>query len=150
MPIPGLLLTGGASSRMGTPKAGLRRDGETLADRSARLLQRVCDPVVEIGPGYTALARVDENPPGRGPLAALVAGADAVPDRVRCCLLACDLPFVSEALLARLAAWPGPDTVVPVDRDGFEQPVCARATRPLHSRSPATFSRWGNGRCGHC
>lgn len=111
---------------MGTPKAMLERDGETLADRSARMLARVCDPVVEVGPGYTTLTRVDEDPPGRGPLAALVAGAAAVPGSGPVLLLACDLPFVTEALLARLAAWPGSDTVVPVDRDGMVQPVCAR------------------------
>jgi molybdopterin-guanine dinucleotide biosynthesis protein A len=111
---------------MGAPKATLVRDGETLADRSARLLGRVCDPVVEIGPGYTTLTRVDEDPPGRGPLAALVAGANAVPGSGPVLLLACDLPFVSEDLLRRLAAWPGPDTVVPVDRDGMVQPICAR------------------------
>lgn len=126
MAIPGLLLTGGTSSRMGQPKAVLERDGETLAGRSARLLQRVCDPVVEIGPGYTMLTRVDEDPPGRGPLAALVAGADAVPGTGPVLLLACDLPFVTEGLLARIASWPGPDSVVPLDRDGVVQPVCAR------------------------
>jgi molybdopterin-guanine dinucleotide biosynthesis protein A len=104
----------------------LLRDGETLADRSARLLGRVCDPVVEVGPGYTTLTQVDEHPPGRGPLAALVAGADAVPGSGPVLLLACDLPFVSEDLLRRLAAWPGFETVVPVDRDGMVQPICAR------------------------
>ena len=126
MSVPGLLLTGGASSRMGVPKATLERDGETLANRAARLLQVVCDPVVEIGPGYTALTRVPEDPPGRGPLAALVAGADALGCAGPVVLLACDLPFVTEALLARLAGWPGSDSVVPVDRDGVLQPVCAR------------------------
>jgi molybdenum cofactor guanylyltransferase len=126
VPVPGLLLTGGASARMGAPKATLQREGETLADRSARLLRAVCDPVVEIGPGYTTLTRVVEHPPGRGPLAALVAGADAVPGPGPVLLLACDLPFVSEELLERLAAWPGSDTVVPVDRAGIVQPICAR------------------------
>jgi len=135
VPIPGLLLTGGASARMGTPKALLQRDGETLADRSARLLRRVCDPVVEIGPGYTTLVRVDEDPPGRGPLAALVAGAAAVPGSGPVLLLACDLPFVTEALLTRLATWPGTDTVVPTDREGIVQPVCARYSRAALERA---------------
>ncbi|MGZ4755434.1 MAG: molybdenum cofactor guanylyltransferase [Acidimicrobiia bacterium] len=126
MAVPGLLLTGGASSRMGVAKATLLLDGERLVDRAARLLLAVCDPVVEVGPGYSALVRVDEAPPGRGPLAALVAGADAAGGSGPVFLLACDLPFVGEALLARLVTWPGPGTVVPVDRDGVVQPVCAR------------------------
>src|SRR5664279_5788844 len=111
---------------MGVPKATLIVDGETIAARAARTLERVCDPVVEVGPGYSSLRRVDEDPPGRGPLAALVAGADAVGGPGPVILLACDLPFVTEALLARLAGWEGTGTVVPVDRAGMLQPVCAR------------------------
>jgi molybdopterin-guanine dinucleotide biosynthesis protein A len=133
--IPGLLLTGGASSRMGTPKAELMVDGETLVQRAARLLERVCDPVVEVGPGYSTLTRVDEEQPGRGPLAALVAGADAVGRSGPVLLLACDLPFVTEQLLARLVDWPGDGTVVPVDRDGVVQPVCARYSRDALDRA---------------
>lgn len=135
MSVPGLLLTGGASSRMGTPKATLVMDGERLVDRAMRHLGAVCDPVVEIGPGYSTMPRVDEDPPGRGPLAGLVAGADAVGGTGPVLLLACDLPFVSEALLVRLASWPGAGTVVPVDRDGMEQPVCARYSRDALDRA---------------
>ena len=120
---------------MGVPKATLLLDGEPLVERSARRLLRVCDPVMEVGPGYSALARVAEEPPGRGPLAALVAGATALGGAGPVLLLACDLPFVSEELLARLAAWPGPGTVVPVDRDGMVQPVCARYSEDALARA---------------
>jgi molybdopterin-guanine dinucleotide biosynthesis protein A len=129
VPVPGLLLTGGASSRMGVPKATLVVDGETIAHRAARHLMKVCDPVVEVGPGYSGLHRVDEDPPGQGPLAALVAGADAVGHDGPVLLLACDLPFVTDALLNRLAGWDGDGTVVPVDETGAVQLVCARYSR---------------------
>jgi molybdenum cofactor guanylyltransferase len=125
MAIPGFLLTGGGSRRMGVPKATLELDGERLADRAAAALQRVCDPVLELGPGYTGLPVAREDPPARGPLAALVAGADAMPTRGAAVLLACDLLFAAE-LVARVATWPGATTVVPVDGDGALQPVCAR------------------------
>ncbi len=98
------------------------------------MLQGVCAPVVEIGPGYTALTRVEEDPPHRGPLAALVAGANALPRPGPVLVLACDLPFVTEALLARIASWPGRDSVVPVDRDGVMQPVCAVLAGRTRSR----------------
>ncbi len=140
MPVPGLLLTGGASSRMGVPKATLLVDGEPVAARAARLLLRVCDPVVEVGPGYSSLRRVDEDPPGRGPLAALVAGADAVGGTGPVLLVACDLPFVTEALLARLAGWEGTGTVVPVDRGGMVQPVCARYSADALERARALLA----------
>ena len=42
----GLLFTGGASRRFGSPKAELMVDGERLADRGARLLLEVCDVVI--------------------------------------------------------------------------------------------------------
>ncbi len=111
---------------MGTAKAALLVERESLASRSARLLAQVCVPVLEVGPGYSGLATVAEPEPGRGPLAALVAGADAIGSATPVLLLACDLPFVTLALLTRLVEWPGTGTVVPVDREGVVQPVCAR------------------------
>jgi molybdopterin-guanine dinucleotide biosynthesis protein A len=135
MPVPGLLLTGGASSRMGVPKAMLVVDGQTIAERAARHLAIVCDPVVEVGPGYSGLRRVDEDPPGQGPLAALVAGADAVGGDGPVLLLACDLPFVTDVLLGRLANWDGDGTVVPVDETGTAQLVCARYSREVIDRA---------------
>lgn len=110
---------------MGVPKATLELDGARLADRAAAALGRVCDPVLEVGPGYTALRIAPEEPPGRGPLAALVAGADTVPTPGPVVLLACDLLF-ADALVGRVASWPGVGTVVPVDGDDVPQPVCAR------------------------
>ena len=124
--VGGVLLTGGASRRMGTPKAALVLAGETLAVRAARVLGAVCDSVVEVGPGWTDLPSALEDPPGSGPLAALVAGADALGNAGPVLLLACDLPFVEEELLALLVHWPGSATVVPIDAAGVAQPVCAR------------------------
>jgi molybdopterin-guanine dinucleotide biosynthesis protein A len=111
---------------MGVAKATLLVVGESLVARASRCLGQVCAPVVEVGPGYSGLPTVAEHPPGQGPLAALVAGADAVGDERGVLLLACDLPFVTEALLERIARWPGAGTVVPVDAEGVVQPVCAR------------------------
>ena len=70
----GVLLTGGASSRMGTDKARLVVNGETLAAHAARVLSAVCDPVIEVGQGVTGLPAIQEDPAGAGPLVALVAG----------------------------------------------------------------------------
>ena len=60
--LAGVLLTGGASRRMGTDKARLVVDGETLAARSARVLAAVCEPVIEVGPGVSGLPAVEEEP----------------------------------------------------------------------------------------
>jgi molybdenum cofactor guanylyltransferase len=127
--VAGLLLTGGASSRMGVAKTELRRDGHRLADRAAAVLAQVCDPVLEVGPGASALDHVLEPDAGSGPLVALVAGAAALRERGHdgaLLLLAVDLPFVEAPLLARIARYrPVAATVVPVSA-GFPQPLCAR------------------------
>ena len=130
--IAGLLLTGGSSRRLGVDKATLILDGETLAARAERLLTDRCSEVVEVGPGVTSLRAVRETPDGGGPLAALVAGANAFgevetePSSGPLILLACDLPWVAPVLDALIAAPAHVEIVVPIDEDGRRQYVCAR------------------------
>jgi molybdopterin-guanine dinucleotide biosynthesis protein A len=123
----GLLLTGGSSRRMGRDKAGLMFRGERLADRTARTLAAVCDPVLEVGPGRSNLDAVDDEARS-GPLAALVTGAAALRAlgyRGEVVLLGVDLPFVSEPLLRLVADHPATDTVVPI-AGGMRQSCSAR------------------------
>jgi molybdenum cofactor guanylyltransferase len=129
--VGGILLTGGTSRRLGTDKAGLVLDGVTLAERGATTLRAAGLVAVEVGPGHTGLPAVREEPPGSGPLAALVAGfaalagvLGAAPDSV--VLLACDLPHARPAVDALVAAPAGAALVVPLDADGRAQYVCAR------------------------
>lgn len=123
--VVGLLLTGGASTRMGRDKAALF--AHELADRLGAALPRS----YEAGPGWTSLPVIADA--GVGPLGALaaaapvVAGADVV-------VVACDMPFVSAGLVSFLASSPG--TVVPV-ADGHAQPVCARYSAGDVARAPA-------------
>ena len=114
---------------MGRDKALLMMDGQSLAERGARLLAQVAEPVVEVGPGHSPLPAVREDPPGTGPLAALCAGATELRRLGHdgpVLVLAVDMPRVSVGLLRLLAGRPGPDTAVPRDRDGRAQPLCAR------------------------
>ena len=60
-----LLLTGGASRRLGRDKATLMVGGVPLARRTAALLVEVANPVIEVGPGYTGLPHVVEKPSAR-------------------------------------------------------------------------------------
>jgi molybdopterin-guanine dinucleotide biosynthesis protein A len=123
--VGGILLTGGASRRLGTDKATLVVDGVTLAVRAAASLTERGVVAVEVGPGYTSLPAVREEPPGSGPLAAFVTGARAVADMLgeqpgALVLLACDLVDPGAVLDALLAAPPA-DLVVPLDVDGAPQ-----------------------------
>jgi molybdopterin-guanine dinucleotide biosynthesis protein A len=123
--IAGVLLTGGASTRMGVDKARLVVNGETLAARSARVLASVCDPVIEVGTGVSGLPAVQEDPAGAGPLVALLAGVGALGEPHVVVLLACDLPNVSAPLLQLLVDRPGSQSVIPVV-GSRAQYACAR------------------------
>ncbi|HEX3542666.1 MAG TPA: NTP transferase domain-containing protein [Acidimicrobiales bacterium] len=126
-----LLLTGGASRRMGRDKAALVVPGRdrTLAVATAALLLAVADPVFEVGPGHTTLPRIREDPPGRGPLAAMAAGAAGLGPATAALVVATDLPHLTAPFLRRLAEHPAPTPdhcVIPYDCEGRPQPLCAR------------------------
>jgi molybdopterin-guanine dinucleotide biosynthesis protein A len=113
---------------MGRDKAEIVMAGERLADRAARVLQTVCDPVLEIGPGRSALETIGDDDPHTGPLAALVTGAGALRKRGyegAVLLLAVDLPFADARLLELLVNHPAADSVVPL-AGGMRQSCCAR------------------------
>lgn len=126
--VAAVLLTGGASRRMGRDKSGLVVDGVTLAERTATLLLRVVDTAIEVGPGVSGLASTREEPPGEGPLVAIAEGRRVL--RERGCdgaalVVACDLPLLSATLLTLLCDWEAPGSVVPIVR-GMPQPLCAK------------------------
>ncbi|MDQ1518059.1 MAG: molybdenum cofactor guanylyltransferase [Actinomycetota bacterium] len=113
---------------MGTDKALIEVDGQRLAERAAAALSAVADPVVEVGPGWSGLPSVREDPPGGGPLAAVAAGAAAVRRAGHdgpVLVLAVDMPRVGVDLLRLLAGRDGPATAVP-RAGGHPQPLCAR------------------------
>jgi molybdenum cofactor guanylyltransferase len=133
MPAAGLILTGGRSRRMGSDKAALPLPtGGTLACHIADLLEAVTSPALEVGPGYTQLARAAESSPGSGPLRAMVAGYDAL-ERLdwkgSVVVVATDLPNLSRDFLAWLVDVSDPRSAIPV-AGGRPQPLCARYSRP--------------------
>jgi molybdenum cofactor guanylyltransferase len=133
-----LLLTGGASRRMGTDKAMLTAGGSPWGRRTAALLAAVADPVIEVGPGYTGLRHVCEVPAGQGPLAAVAAGWAALGESrapASVLVLATDLPRLTEGLLHLLASHPDLGCIVPVDTDGRAQPLCARYPARVAARA---------------
>lgn len=126
--VAALLLTGGKSRRLGEDKSQLIVEGTTLAVRTATLLRLVVETAIEVGPGVSGLPTKLEEPPGSGPLAALVAGRLALRDLGHdgsALAIACDLPLLSESLLRLLVEWDSTYSVLPVVH-GRPQPLCAR------------------------
>jgi molybdopterin-guanine dinucleotide biosynthesis protein A len=140
MPAAGLLLTGGASRRMGQDKAALPAPdtGESLAGRTARLLAASTSLAVEVGPGWSDLPAIVEVQRGGGPLVAVAAGRRELCARGwdgPAVVVATDLPHLTLELLSWLVEHPSRRSVVPVAL-GVPQPLCARY-------SPADLDRAG-------
>jgi len=126
--VGGVLLTGGGSRRMGFDKALIEVAGLPNAVRLARALCQVADPVVEVGPGFSGLPALREEPPGAGPLVALCAGARHLAGlgwSGPVLVAACDLPLAGSLLFEAIASWPSSLSVVPLV-NGVAQPLCAR------------------------
>ncbi len=116
-PQGGVLLSGGFSSRLGVDKARVMVDGMPLAQRSGDALQRVCERVIEVGDGVSSYPHVRESPPGSGPFMAFLAGVDALMHAgvdldAGVMLLVCDVPRMTESVLATIAGTTGESVLV--------------------------------------
>src|ERR1044071_7366702 len=117
LPVPrlgGVVLCGGRSSRMGSPKAWLDFGGETLLARVVRSVRRACAPVIVVAapgqdvpplPPDVAIAR--DPLEGRGPLQGIAAGLQALlesgsREAVDAAFVSStDAPFLEPALIDR-------------------------------------------------
>lgn len=127
MTLTGVVLTGGASRRMGVDKALVEVDGVAMAGRvAAALAEGGCDPVVCQGGDAQALAVLElpvlpDSRPGGGPVAAILDALDAAAegDVVIC---ACDLPWLDartvQMLVTGAAARPDAEVIVACDGGG--------------------------------
>src|SRR5215218_2582750 len=110
----GIVLAGGRSSRMGTPKAWLDWHGSTL-------LRRVCG-IVARGAGGPRV--VEDARAGRGPLQGILAGLEAV-DADVAFVASVDLPFLHPRFVAAVCrGLDGGDVAVP-QVAGYRQPLAA-------------------------
>ena len=128
MKIGFLLLSGGKSSRMGTPKALLEIDGKTLLESVAaagegfeeRILS-VNDPSIPTTDGFV---RCMDVYPDCGPMAGIHA-ALAMTDCDALVTAPCDAPYYSRELAEYLLSQfePGLDALVLMDETGRAQPL---------------------------
>ncbi|OHC90571.1 MAG: hypothetical protein A3J99_02845 [Sideroxydans sp. RIFOXYD2_FULL_59_7] len=122
-----LILAGGDSSRMGQDKAGLLLDGTTLLQRVTATMQDIFPAVivsVRQPRAEVALPQVCDVQPDGGPLAGLVAGLAQV-DTPWMFAVACDMPFIQSAVIARMAELRGEQHAVVPMIGGHPQPLFA-------------------------
>jgi molybdopterin-guanine dinucleotide biosynthesis protein A len=138
----GIVLCGGKSSRMGSPKALLPFGPETMLQRVVRLLGEVVSPMVIV-------AAVDQELPAlprevivtrdereaRGPLEGLRAGLKALPADVDAAYVtSCDVPLLVPGFVGQLLDLARGYDVAVMEIDGFTHPLSAvyrRATLPF-------------------
>jgi molybdopterin-guanine dinucleotide biosynthesis protein A len=143
----GLVLAGGAGSRLGREKGSLDWDGRTLADRAARLLHPICSSVlISVASGAQNPAPdwpsvTDASADRKGPLAGIDAAFAASQD-ADLLVLACDYPLVDLELLKQLCdqASEDHDLVMPTDPAGRDHPLVAawsRRMQPIVRRAVA-------------
>lgn len=124
-----VILSGGKSSRMGTPKAMLSFDGEPLILHIARKLGAVFPNLIVVAapdqdlPPLTAKLVRDEIA-YQGPVGGIYYGLRASAGEFSF-VTSCDVPFLDAELIAYLVSlMDGNDVVVPYWRERF-QPLCA-------------------------
>ena len=137
----GIVLCGGKSTRMGTPKAGLPFGAETMLQRIVRLLGTVVSPIVVVAardqslpqlPPDVSIARDERE--ARGPLEGIRAGLSALPESIDAAYItSCDVPLLVPGFVERMIDLIGDHDIAVMEVDGFPHPLSAiyrRTTLP--------------------
>lgn len=134
VPLHGLILAGGSSLRMHRDKAALKYQGKSQLQRAFELASRHVSPVYvsvrasqSTDPTRAHLPMIVDSIAGTGPIVGIRSALAAFPG-VAWLVLACDLPYLSDAVLSQLlrerdAASLG--TAYRSSHDGLPEPLCA-------------------------
>jgi molybdopterin-guanine dinucleotide biosynthesis protein A len=134
-PVYGLILAGGSSSRMHRDKAALQYRGKSQLDRAFELASRHVSRVfVSVranqteDPTRAARPMIVDSIVGEGPTVGIRSALAGYPG-VAWLVLACDLPFLSDAALSQLLHERDAASVATAYRsahhDGLPEPLCA-------------------------
>lgn len=127
----GGIFVGGRGTRMGSVAKGLltTAEGETLVARWLRLFEAIGWRPVLVGKheAYSDIdaASIDDEPGNIGPLGGLIALLGSA-QNARAIAVACDMPFVSHELLAKLATFRSSAPIVAARRGNRWEPLFAR------------------------
>jgi molybdopterin-guanine dinucleotide biosynthesis protein A len=153
-PLYGLILAGGSSTRMQRDKAALIYQGQTQLNRAFELAGRHLPKVfVSVratqvnDPNRAHHPMIVDSAKGEGPIVGIRSALDAHPN-VAWLVLACDLPFLSDAALINLMRERDPASFATAYRsahDGLPEPLCA-IWEPSAAGMLAEYQAAG----GHC
>lgn len=123
-----IVLTGGTSRRFGSDKSQALLSSHSLLDEILLALPPVL-PVIIVGPEPLTVTRpvvvTQEEPAFGGPVAGIAAGLEIVETEL-VAIVATDMPFVAPLLLRLIEQLSEKfDVAMPVDAEGFRQPLAA-------------------------
>ena len=154
VPLYGLILAGGSSSRMRQDKAALKYAGVTQLDRAFELASRHVPRVfVSVrasqitDPARAQKPMIVDSVAGEGPIVGIRSALAAYPN-VGWLVLACDLPFLSDAALSQLLRERDATALATAYRsahDGLPEPLCA-IWEPAAAAALAAYDS-GGGSC---
>jgi len=158
LPLYGLILAGGLSTRMHRDKAALKYQGKSQLDRAFELASRhVAKVFVSVRADQTSDPTRAQRPmivdsvAGEGPIVGIRSALAAHP-QVAWLVLACDLPFLSDAAIGYLlrerdSVRCAADfaTAYQSAHDGLPEPLCA-IWEPAAAKALADYQAGG----GHC
>ncbi len=133
-PLYGLVLAGGASTRMQRDKAALLYHGRPQLEWTFDLLSEICERVfVSVrreqmsDPVRSRFPQIIDRVADKGPIAGIASAQAEHPD-VAWLVVACDLPFLNRATLGHLLSQRDPArhaTAYRSSHDGLPEPLCA-------------------------
>lgn len=133
-PLFGLVLTGGASTRMQRDKAVIEYHGQSQLQWTFHLLSHVCAatfvsvrPDQREEPTRAGFPQIVDRQPGIGPIAGISAALHAHP-KAAWLVVACDLPFLNEQTLRHLVEHRDSSKIATAfksSHDGLPEPLCA-------------------------
>ncbi len=143
--VSGAILCGGASSRMGRPKAFLPYAGKTLIEYRFDSMKAIFSQVVLVANAPDDYAHITDDVvkdiiPQRGPLVGILS-ALLVAEFDHTFVIACDMPLVDNALIQEMAAArTGTDVLVAAHEDGIEPLLGIYSKRCIPPLEEAIFS----------
>ena len=133
MTVGGVVLCGGKSTRMGTPKATLPFGSETMLQRVVRILGTVVSPIIVVAardqslpplPDSITITRDERD--AKGPIEGIRAGLSALPESVDAAYItSCDVPLLVPAFVERMIDLMGDHDIAVMEIDGFPHPLSA-------------------------
>jgi molybdopterin-guanine dinucleotide biosynthesis protein A len=128
-----IVLCGGKSTRMGSPKALLPFGPETMLQRVVRLLADVVSPIVVVAAVDQPLPELSrqvivtrDEQEGRGPLEGLRAGLKALPAQVDAAYVtSCDVPLLQPAFVREMLDFANGFDIAVIEIDGLPHPLSA-------------------------